>query len=88
MKLDGFGVGVGAHKEHFQAKKNKHKNFAKRFPLEMGISTGRAGDFLSGSCCACKDYLWRQGSPGFQIVQCYFITDGKAISRKVLTMNF
>lgn len=69
-------------------KTNKHKNFAKCFPLEMGISTKRPGDFPLGSGCACKGYLWRQGSQGFQIVRCHFITDGKAISRKVLTMNF
>ena len=69
-------------------KTNKHKNFAKGFPLETGISTERPGDFPSGSGCAFMGYLWRQGSQGFRIVQCHFITDGKAISRKALTMNF
>lgn len=46
MKSNGFGAGVGSHKEHSHAKKNKHKNFSKGLALEMGISTERRGDFL------------------------------------------
>lgn len=88
MEPDGLGVGAGSHEEPSHAKKNKHQNFAKHFSQGKCRSTERPGHFPLGYGSACKGYLWRLGSQGFWIVQCRFITAGKAISRKVLTMNF